>query len=382
MAEKKIEREWILHSDLDKLVDEYDPQYVILISARNDGKSYAVKYRALKRAIEKGEKFTYLRRYEIDLKRADPAYYWNDFYKADNNVVMELTKGQYNCIIAKNRAEFWLANRHGKKVEEGELIGYIHALSVASSYKSLQFPDVGSIIYEEFVSDRYLYNEPRKMLNYVSTVLRGENKIVWMIGNTISRISPYYREFELTHFNKMQPGDVDTYDEHYTLEDGTETTSRIIVHIPDIKKKGNGIKSMFFGSAAHMIAGQQWDVEEQPHLMDKRSEYHTMYEMVFDYDQNACYLMTLLQSHKDPGRILWYVEPKTTELQERTRIVCPRLNEKAGPLYTNRFTAISERERKAFRLLDYGRIAYSDNLTGTEFKRALAMSRTPDNSRE
>lgn len=382
MAEKKIEREWILASDLDKLVNDYDPQYVMLISARNDGKSYAVKYRALERAVKFGEKFTYLRRYEIDLKRADPAYYWNDFYKSNDNVVERLTEGKYNCIIAKNRAEFHLAKKEGKKVEEGELIGYIHALSVASSYKSLQFPDVGSIIYEEFVSDRFLFGEPRKMLNYVSTVLRGENKVVWMIGNTITKINPYFREFELTGFHKIKPGEVQIYDQHYALEDGTETTSRVIVHIPDIKKKSSGIKSMFFGSAAHMIAGQQWDVEEQPHLIDKRADYSTIYEMVFDYDKNACYLMSLLQSNKNPDRVLWYVEPKTTELQDNTRIICPRLNEKAGPLYTNRFTPISERERKVFRLLDYGRIAYSDNLTGTEFKRALAMSRTPDNSRD
>ena len=382
MEEKKATREWITAEDLDRLVKDYDPQYAMLISARNDGKSYAVKYRALYRAVKYGEMFTYLRRYEIDLKRADPAYYWNDFYKKDSNVVMELTDGVYNCIISKNKAEFHLATRNGKKVEEGPMIGYIHALSVASSYKSLQFPDVGSIIYEEFVSDRYIYSEPRKLLNYVSTVLRGENKVVWLIGNTITKINPYFREFELTGFNKIKPGEVQIYDQHYTLEDGTATTSRVIVHIPDIKKKGSGIKSMFFGSAAHMIAGQQWDVEEQPHLMDKRSEYHAMYELVFDYDNNARYLMTLLQSHKDPNRVLWYVEPKTTPLQPNTRVICPRLIEQAGALYTARFSPINERERYAFKLLDYGRIAYSDNLTGTEFKRALEMSLSADHTRE
>ena len=59
-----------------------------------------------------------------------------------------------------------------------------------------------------------------------------------------------------------------------------------------------------------------------------------------------------------------------------------RLKEDYGPYYTNKFMAIHPKEVAAFRLLDMGRIAYSDNLTGTEFQRALKMSRTVDNTRE
>jgi hypothetical protein len=271
-----------------------------------------------------------------------------------------------------------MGKQTGKKIEEGAIVGHIHALSVAGSYKSLQFPKVRNILYEEFVSDRFLWNEPKKLMNYVSTVLRSDAGRVWMIGNTITKINPYYREFQLTGFGKMKPGQIDIYDQTWTDDGGIQHNSRICVHIPNVTKKNTGIKGMFFGSAAGMIAGQRWDSDEQPHLEKNVREYDKLYQMVFDFDTNATYLMTLLQDKKKPDHVLWYVEPKTTPLQDNTRIISPRFNEKAGSLYTQRFTPISQREAKAFRLLDYGRIAYSDNLTGTEFKRALRMARIPE----
>lgn len=381
MAEK-IKRDYITYKDLDKIIDKYEPQYIMLISGRNDGKSYAVKERALRRYLSDKEQFTYLRRFEIDHKRSDPALYWADFFRKDSNKVAELTDGLWDRISAEGKQYFYLARKEGKNIVKGDAIGYIHALSVQSSYKSLQFPDVTNIIFEEMVSDRFIYNEPRILMNYVSTVLRSDIGRVWMIGNTITRINPYFREFQLTGFSKMVPGQIDVYDHTYTNDDGTETTTRIVVHIPNITNKGASIKGMFFGSSAGMISGQHWDSKEMPHLQDKISMYETMYEMVFDYDINATYYMRLLQHRRYPDRVLWYVEPKTTELRPGIRVISPRLREEYGALYTNKFVAIHPKEAAAFRLLDMGRIAYSDNLTGTEFQRALKMSRTVDNVRE
>jgi len=379
---QKIKRDYITYKDLDKIIDKYEPQYIMLISGRNDGKSYAVKERALRRYLSDKEQFTYLRRFEIDHKRSDPALYWADFFKKDSNKVAELTDGLWDRISAEGKQYFYLARKEGKNIVKGDAIGYIHALSVQSSYKSLQFPDVTNIIFEEMVSDRFLYNEPRILMNYVSTVLRSDIGRVWMIGNTITRINPYFREFQLTGFSKMKPGQVDVYDHTYTNDDGTESTTRIVVHIPNITNKGASVKGMFFGSSAGMISGQHWDSREMPHLQDKIGMYETMYEIIFDYDINATYYMRLLQHRQHPERVLWYVEPKTTELKPGIRVISPRLREDYGPYYTNKFMAIHPKEAAAFRLLDMGRIAYSDNLTGTEFQRALKMSRTVDNTRE
>ena len=382
----KVLREFITSEDLDKLIDEYDPQYILLISARNDGKSYAVKKRALERAFKYGEEFTYLRRYEIDIKRGDPRLYWADFEPVQKesglNVFQQVTGKAWDTITTQGRSSFhWGTITDKGKVEPGPLIGHIHALSVAPSYKSLQFPRVKTIIYEEMVTDKaYLYDEPRKLMNYVSTIMRTQTEgvRVFMVGNTITRLNPFFRTWELTHFNKMEPGQVDIYDHTYTDDAGNESKTRILVHIPNVKGKNKSVKGLFFGTAAGMIAGQKWDTREQPHLDKPVDEYNILYSMVYDFDVNARFLMQLIQHRTQPERVLWYVSPKTSDIQRGTRIISPRLVESAGPLYTRSFQPICEEERRAFQLINWGRIAYSDNLTGTEFSRALRMARVTD----
>lgn len=382
---KEIKREFITDNDIRELINKYDPQYIVLISARNDGKSYAVKKYTLSQCFDHNEEFSYLRRYEIDIKRGNPLMYWSDFDipgKHGLNVFQTITGKTWDCITLQRGGTLnWGLHDNDGKITAGPVIGYVHALSVATSYKSLQFPNMRNILFEEMVTDRaYLYDEPRKLFNYVSTCLRGNRGRVFMIGNTITRLNPYFREWQLVNFNKMVPGQVDIYDHKYTNDAGEESNTRILVHIPNVTGKGGGVKGMFFGTAAGMIAGQKWDSREQTHLQEDIENYDILYSVVFDYDMNGRFLMQLLQSKAHPDRALWYVSPKTTPVKPDTRVISPVFNECAGPLYTEGFQPIHERERAAFKLLDYGRIAYSDNLTGTEFKRALRMSRVKEGS--
>ena len=169
-----MKNRYITYKDVEELRKEYDPQYMILFSARNDGKSYAAKESVLRRFWERGEQFTYLRRQDIDIRRADQSLYWADFIGLDNKVE-EITGGEWSEIIA-DKDGFSLAkvDEATGKMMKGPLIGYIHALSVAGkAYKSLQFPEVHTIIYEEFVTaEGYLFNEADRLQQYVSTVFR------------------------------------------------------------------------------------------------------------------------------------------------------------------------------------------------------------------
>ena len=379
----KERAQFFTEKDIESLIKEYDPQYLMLISGRNDGKSYAAKYRALKRAIQEHKHFIYLRRYDIDLKRVDPAQYWADFIDPEEgvNIISDLTGGEWSDISA-DKGAFILSRYEGNKLIKGPMIGYIHALSVARSYKSMQYPSVDSVLYEEFVTDGgYLYNEPAKLMQYVSTIFRRRIGRVFLVGNMISRISPYYKEWQLRGIEKMKPGQVDVYDEvmeadHFDGSLEEDTTARIIVHIPDVIGKSSGKRSMFFGKSAGMIAGQKWDAHSQPHLKHDRRQYKDLYHVVFDSDANARFLMTLVQDRKHPDSVLWYVEPKTTEPQPKTRIIGPQLVE--GPYWSKDFVPLVPQEVPAFRILRLGRIAYSDDLTGTEFKRALRQVRVPE----
>ncbi len=376
-----MKNRYITYKDVEELRKEFDPQYMILFSARNDGKSYAAKESVLRRFWEKGEQFTYLRRQDIDIRRADQSLYWADFLGLDNKVE-EITGGAWSEIIA-DKDGFSLAkvDEATGKMMKGPLIGYIHALSVAGkAYKSLQFPDVHTIIYEEFVTaEGYLFNEADRLQQYVSTVFRDRSDVCCvMIGNKITRLNPYFRQWQLNGIFKMEPGQTDVYDFREPDEEtGEETTTRIIVHEPATAGKVKGGKSMFFGASAGMIKGHSYDVKDQPRLRDRRREYDARYEVVVDIGAaGGRFLLTFLQHRIRRDEVVWYVEPKTSKPQEKTRLIGP--DYVPGPYWTKDFTPLSDGERKAFQQLRYGRIVYSDNLTGTEFKRAMRQLSIPE----
>ena len=114
-------------------------------------------------------------------------------------------------------------------------------LSASEHYKSLAFPEIKSIVYEEFITNSYyLPDEPKLMLNFMSTVFRHEKGHVYCIGNKVSRINPYFGEWELTHIPKQKINTIDTY--RVKDEDGNET--RIAVYMTHTMKVNSG---MFFG---------------------------------------------------------------------------------------------------------------------------------------
>ena len=125
---------------------------------------------------------------------------------------------------------------------------------------------------------------------------------------------------------------------------------------------------MFFGAAAKMITGGEWESHEQPHLNGKESDYTEVYRMTFETDSLNRFLMRLMVSNKD-GTPLWYVTKRTSEVKPHERIISPKLY--YTPYYTAGFTPLTADERVAFMFLDHGNVAYGDNLTGTEFKRAV-----------
>jgi len=85
------------------------------------------------------------------------------------------------------------------------------ALSLEQHYSSASFLDVDTIIFEEFMERGcYIAREPDRLEIFYSTIdrKRGEVK-VWLVGNSISRVCPYFSAWGLdTVFRKMKQGDI------------------------------------------------------------------------------------------------------------------------------------------------------------------------------
>lgn len=363
----KKDRTFVTYENLLEIEREHNPNYMIVFGGRNDGKSYAAKEKVLRDFFDHGAQFTYLRRYDIDIKTVDNTLYWADFTSGKKNKVMELSGKAWNDITYE-KGVFYLGLTENGKTERGPVIGYAHALSVSEKrYKSLQFPDVENVIYEEFCSaDVMLYNEVKIFMNYISTINRGRRINVYMIGNTVSRHNAYFREWQLENIPKQKPGTVDVY--YYKTEEGNEI---VIACYYTTTEKDN---TMFFGSSAKMIQGGEWDSDEQPHLKHKEEEYEEVYRCIFMTDSLNKYLCRFMV-REDVG--VWYITAKTTDPKPEDRVISPEYVESIR--YTNNFIPLNDHEKKLFSYLSLGRICYGDNLTGTEFKRALKQLKVLNN---
>lgn len=164
----------------------YNCLFNFVVGARGVGKTYALKRRAIKNWIKKGEQFVYLRRYDTELIPSNMEKFFDDI-----------------CVEFPDH-EFYV--KSGKFYIDEMIAGFYLPLSKAAQYKSVPFPNVSLVIFDEFIIDRglvrYLPNEVVTFLEMYSTISRLRDVPVMFLSNAISFTNPYFLFFDL----QLQPG--------------------------------------------------------------------------------------------------------------------------------------------------------------------------------
>lgn len=186
-----------------------------IIGARGIGKSYAMKEHPIKRFLKYGEQMIYVRRYKAELKKI--GNYFND------------VKGAFPDH------EFAVKGR--QLYIDGKLYGWAIPLSMWQSEKSNAYPNVSTIIFDEFIREKdnsgYLPNEVEALLNLMDTVFRDRDNVRCIcLSNAVSVVNPYFLYFNLLP----------------NIEKRFNAYSDILVEIPDSKDFSNERKKTRFGS--------------------------------------------------------------------------------------------------------------------------------------
>lgn len=166
----------------------YNPQKMLsynrilnfIVGARGIGKSFSMKRHCINRFIKHGEQFVYVRRYKGELKKV--SQYFDDVKHLFPGVDFKV-KGR--CFYINNK-----------------LAGWAIPLSMWQSEKSNAYPDVSTIVFDEFIREKdnsgYLPNEVEALLNLMDTVFRGrENVRCVCMSNAVSVVNPYFLYFQL-----------------------------------------------------------------------------------------------------------------------------------------------------------------------------------------
>jgi len=215
----------------------YNGHYNMVVGGRGIGKSYGAKVRAVRNAIKKKEMFIYLRRYKTELTASKETFFADI---ASNFPDHDFRINRFVCEMSP------VSERETGKKRQWQKVGYFFALSTAQSLKSVSFPDVTLIIFDEFIIEKgafhYLPNEVTIFNNFYSTVARTrENVKVLFLANSVSIMNPYMIEW------KIDP------------DDGQEwiikASGFLVCHFPESKAYQTAVYETAFG---RFIAGTDY----------------------------------------------------------------------------------------------------------------------------
>ena len=328
-------------------------EYMMLLGQRSNGKSYQVKKTVLEDFYFNETKFIYLRRWKADIKQKEVSTYFDDI------PIAKYTNREYNSVRAMNGFIYLCKIEDGLIVEKREMGRYC-ALNEYERYKSQVFMNYKNIVYEEFITDSiYLNDEPKLLQQFVSTVARLDKIRVFLIGNTLTRVCPYFHEWCLENVLKQKQGTIEIY--KYHMEDNVEVKIAV-----EYCANTNNKNTMFFGQAAKQIVTGEWDVKEVPKLPRQLYEYEKIYEVMVVY-QAFKFVLELLIEPKEGGVII-FVYPYTSNRKIR-RVITDEFSDK--PYISSKLDIDKKPELLMLKALRMDKVCYSDNLTGSDFSKVI-----------
>lgn len=180
----------------------YNSLVNVIVGNRGGGKSYGAKKRAIDNFIKRREQFGYIRRYKDDLKEPMVQFFKDIEVAYPEYEFKTDTKYFYIRLRPADPKEKWTKE---------DIAGFGFMLSTASNKKSIAYPNITTLIFDEFLLDKgnqmYLADEPTKLLNLYETIARpgtGHPRVVlFMLANALSVTNPYFLYWSLQMPKKM-----------------------------------------------------------------------------------------------------------------------------------------------------------------------------------
>lgn len=343
-------------------IKKVNADYNIVLGERSNGKSYSICVECLIDAWENDGLFVYLRRWKDETQNVKVEAYFND------KPIEKITKGQATTILCY-RQELFFANidETGKKIPVKKC-GSVMYLKGEQRYKSMSFPEYKNMLFEEMITkDGYLYDEPLLLQSLVSTVFRRRKGRVWLIGNKISRVCPYFSFWQLTNTTKQKNGTIDVY-KFETSQKDEETGEKIVVKIAvEMTDNTSNNSKMFFGQTSKMTTGGEWESKDHPKLLKPKKEYHTLYRILLEYDSFHFWIEILADNAT--RETFLYIYPCGKNKEKFDRKISDRFDLNA--LTTPYLSQITKGDILVDDLLKNRKVCYSDNLTGADFENII-----------
>ena len=300
--------------DIRHMIKEYpDAHYYMSIGERSNGKTYSSLDYALEKNLLTGvEQFAYIRRFGEDIKPKQMSELFAAHNK--NGRIAEMFP-EFDRILFE-RGKFYLAKfdeEEQKMIRQEEPVGFAFDLAGMEHYKSISFPNVTTVIFDEFLSRKgYLPNEFELFQNTLSTIIRlRDNVKIIMLGNTVNKYSPYFSEMGLNHVKEQKQGTIDLY------QYSDSKLQVAVEYCESSEKRGGKASNVYFSfdnPKLQMITGGSWEINIYPRIPFKYRPKDIVTTFFIDFDKELLQCEIIVSPDND-GLIL-FVHPKTTPIKD------------------------------------------------------------------
>lgn len=282
-------------------------QYNIIFGERSNGKTYAVLKYGLKQYIKTGEQMAIVRRWKEDFTGKRGSVMFDAL--VTNGEVSKLTNNEWTGIYYyASRWYLCKFDENGKRISQENPFAYGFAISDGEHDKSTSYPNITTVCFDEFLTRQaYFPDEFILFMNVLSTIIRQRDNVkIFMLGNTVNKYCPYFKEMGLSHVKNMKQGSIDIYN---------YGSSKLKVAVEYCNESTKGKESDFYfafdNPKLSMITGGAWEINIYPHCPIKYKPKDIMftYFIIFNNDTLQC---EIVQAENCD---FTFIHRKTTELK-------------------------------------------------------------------
>lgn len=348
--------------------------YNVIFGERGNGKTYSILKLGLKNFCSNREQMAIVRRWKEDIRgrRAQ------DIFSAlnENNEIYRLSNGEFTGITyfsGKFYACTYDENNKPVYNMETDCIATAFALSDNEHNKSISYPKITTILFDEFItgsSGGYFPDEFVSFMNTVSTIIRQRTNVtIFMLGNTVNRYCPYFNEMGLKHVKEQKQGTIDVYTY------GESKLKVAVEYCSSLKKqKKNNFYFAFDNPKLEMITSGAWELDIYPHL-PKEAKYRPKdvvftYFIIFDGSVYQCEIVEIKNT------MFTYIHEKTTPLKDTENDLIYTLDHNIRLNYVrNIMKAQNKLQERIQWFYKTDRVFYQDNSVGDAISNYLKVCR-------
>lgn len=339
-------------------------KYSIIFGERSNGKTFGGLKMILKKYIESGyiEQSAYIRRFEEDYKGKRGQSLFEAI--VSSGVLAELTTEWTGIKYYSSRWYLTKTSIDGHVIMQDRPFMYGFALNTMEHDKSSSYPNITTVIFDEFITRQYyLTDEFVIFMNVLSTIIRQRDNVrIFMLGNTVNKYCPYFKEMGLKHISEMKQGDIDIY---------SYSNSKLSVAVEYStmgNKKSEKASNPYFAfdnPKLQMITGGSWELDIYPHLPHKYTPKDILFTYFISFEE-ALLQCEIVQLTTDSGIPICftYIHEKTTPIKNETDVLFSPVYSPLPNHYRDMRRPIDNLSTKIASFFRKDQVFYQDNEVG------------------